>query len=327
MARVEFEGQDLSEAIVQAAAALNIPPETLKFAVISMGTKGFLGLGRRKARISVNPDDPTLDLGDDAPAMADRPAAPEPVPAEPASDPTPPVPNPAGKTRHTERTATTPPEPGEGRVRAENEPESEAGPGPARDAGRRNSKPSAPPLELDWAHLPPPPSQPGPGETLIPDAAGPAAAAAVAVVREIVGHMGFTAEVTCGRLGQRLFLSLDSPDNALLIGSRGATLEALQLLAAKILTRRLAAEGLENEGAGQLVLDVADYRARRQRHLLDLLKNLAQEARQTRRPQTLSGLNAAERRLVQMALRPFKDLSLRSGGRDSLIIAPAQRRR
>jgi predicted RNA-binding protein Jag len=71
VARVEFQGRDLSEAIAQAAEALDLPPETLKFQVLAMGAKGFLGLGRRKARIAVDPDDPTLDMDDDSPYRPD----------------------------------------------------------------------------------------------------------------------------------------------------------------------------------------------------------------------------------------------------------------
>jgi spoIIIJ-associated protein len=238
VARVEFQGRDISEAIAQAAGALNLPPETLKFQVTDMGAKGFLGLGRRKARIAVDPDDPTLDM-DDAPAPGG-----EESPAAPAE--------------------------------------------PERQGGYE--------------------------------------ALALAVIREILGHMDFSAEAACEYDGDSLIVSLDGPDNALLIGSRGATLEALQLLASKILARRLAAENPETDSRVRLVVDVAGYRARRQRHLLDTLQTLAQEVRRTRRPQTVSGLSAAERRMLQAALRPHKDLGVRSGGRDSLVIIPAHRR-
>jgi hypothetical protein len=76
---VEFVGQDLAEAIAAAAGALNLPPEKLKFNVIEMGTKGFLGLGRRRARIAVDPDDPSLYLDEPAPTEeAEAPAEPDP---------------------------------------------------------------------------------------------------------------------------------------------------------------------------------------------------------------------------------------------------------
>jgi spoIIIJ-associated protein len=137
------------------------------------------------------------------------------------------------------------------------------------------------------------------------------------VVRDILNRMGLTADISAVRLGSRLVLNLDGPDKALLIGTRGATLEALQLLAAKIVAR-------QNPAAGRLVLDVADYRARRQSHILENLRQVAETVRRTRQPQNMPGLNAAEKRLAQRALRPFKDLSARTeGGRGGLVIAPA----
>jgi spoIIIJ-associated protein len=294
VARVEFQGRDLSEAIARAAEALNLPPETLKFQVVSMGAKGFLGLGRRKARIAVDPDDLTRAEGpgpDSEPASLDNggftAASAEPErpgerknssvgPAEPAIKPT--------------RSSEAGTEKGPGRI------------GKRADARSAVSR----------------------SETTEPTAL--AALVAVEVLQEILVHMGFSAEVTCEDSGGSLTVSLDGPDNALLIGSRGATLEALQLLAAKIVTRRLAAKNPETDSRFRLVVDVAGYRARRQRHLLDTLQAAAQEVRRTRRPQTVSGLNAAERHMLQAALRPHKDLGVRSGGRDSLVVIPARRR-
>ena len=76
MALLEFQGNNLEEAILNAAEALSLPAEKLKFTIMSMGSRGFLGLGRKKARIGVNSEDQTNDIeGETATAPAARPAA------------------------------------------------------------------------------------------------------------------------------------------------------------------------------------------------------------------------------------------------------------
>ncbi len=50
----EFEGKDVSEAIANACAALATTQEKLNVEIITPGSAGFLGLGKRKARIRVS---------------------------------------------------------------------------------------------------------------------------------------------------------------------------------------------------------------------------------------------------------------------------------
>lgn len=318
--QVEFTGKDLEEALAAAAASLELPPERIKFKLLTMGSKGLWGLGRRKARISVDPEDPSLGLGDEGRA-------------ETAGSGRPPERAPGGP-----RSAA---EPGDGdrvdrRADQAGKPKAPKAARPEKPAelGRRDQSPTARPdrtaaraelKPLDWAHVPPPPTRAAPGESERPaspdDVSGQMAEE---VVLEITGRMGLEVKSSRRRLGSRLIISLDSPDNALLIGNRGGTLEALQLLAAKIIAQRAKFAESKTGGEDRLVLDVADYRARRQAQLLENLKNMAEEARSSGKPQPLGGLSPAERRLALLALRPFKDLSITSGGgRDGLTITSA----
>lgn len=334
MARVEFTGKDLEEAIAAAAASLILPPEEVKFTVLTMGSRGFLGLGRRKARISVDPDDPALGLSEDARAET----------REKMKRP------PAGVTGDGPKEAAV------SRAIPAASKRPEGGNPRSRAAASVEAKP------LDWSHIRPPLTSPGRDEAEAVDfSSEPAGRLAGEVVGEIIGRMGIEARAICRRIGPRLVVTLDSPDNALLIGNRGRTLEALQLLAAKIFQRRFSAGqrpgfGEDAEGPGgspkaepglagssslqndslppavgsgpdnelRLILDVGDYRARRQAQLLEHLKNLAERVRSSGQAQTFSGLNPSERRLMMLALRPFKDLAVSTvGGRESLVVATA----
>lgn len=336
---VEFIGKDLEEAIASAAASLNLPPEKVKFSLLTMGSKGFLGLGRRKARISVDPADPALSLG------GEEKASKEPSPPA-AARPDKTVLNTAELSQKSDEAGS-----GASQDNRDKRPPKADKPSKVDKLPKTNKPPKAARLEkpaaedrkkapvdgqagpaetvevkaLDWAHVPPPLTQPGPGETELANSPDDQTGQmAEAVVREIIGRMGL--EVQCRRLriGSRLVITLDSPDNALLIGNRGSTLEAIQLLAAKIFLRRSKSTEATPGCEDRLILDVADYRSRRQAQLLENLRSLAEEARSSRQPQALGGLNPAERRLVMLALRPFKDLIITpGGGRDGLTITVA----
>jgi spoIIIJ-associated protein len=296
MTTVEFAGQDLAEAIAAAAGALNLPPEKLKFSVIAMGAKGFLGLGRRRARIAVDPADPTLYPSEDEPA----PPAAETAEAAPAPE-TPPA--------ATETPAPAPSAPGPSRPRK---------PAPA-PAAKPLPGPGSRPLPLLET---PPLTRPAAGETREDNPDDETARLARTVVADILSRLGLAADLTLARLGSRLgsrlLVNLDGPDRALLIGARGVTLDALQLLVAKIMAKKNPGEDV------RLVLDVADYRFRRHNQVMEELRLQTETARRTGRSQTLTGLNAAERRMIHLALRPVKDIELKAGrSRESLVLEPA----
>lgn len=330
MAQVEFQGKDLGEAITQAAEALSLPPEKVKFSVITMGAKGFLGIGRRKARIAVDPDDPSVDIEGGKTkkpqARPEKKAGPT-LPAKRKLTPERAAPNNRGP-KNTGRTqAENDADEGETAIKplpgghnpATTDPTAAHGPDWAKENGTETKTEEIKPLS--WEHLPPPLTCPAQGESEEP--ADQLAIEAAEVAREIISRMGFSAEIRASRLGNRILLLLESEDNAILIGGRGATLEALQLLTAKIMSKKSKAAGAENV---RVVIDAADYRSRHQNSLLENLKNLAEQARRSKKPQIMSGLNSADRRLVQLALRPFKDLSAThsSGARDALVISTAQ---
>ena len=64
----EYEGADVPEAIANACSALNVGRERLDVEIITPGSAGFLGFGKRKARIRVS-----LKNGADEAAKATRP--------------------------------------------------------------------------------------------------------------------------------------------------------------------------------------------------------------------------------------------------------------
>ena len=300
---VEFTGQDLAEAIAAAAGALSLPPEKLKFNLVDMGAKGFLGLGRRPARIAVDPADPVLDLAEDeAPLASAR------EETAPASDEAAEPPALVSEASGAASGAAPPPE---AFPKPRRKPPAPAAK-PPRPGQATPADPAPQPLDIS------PPTRPAPGETRVDEPDDEAARLARTVVADILSRLGLAADLTLARLGSRLVVSLDGPDRALLIGSRGATLEALSLLASKIVAKKCPGEG------ARLILDVADYRFRRHNQVLENLRREVEAVRRTGQPQPLSGLGAADRRLVRLALKPVRDLELKPGrGQEGLVLVPA----
>lgn len=143
----------------------------------------------------------------------------------------------------------------------------------------------------------------------------------VEVVTRILDLMGMTAEVAVERGGDPSELRLDirGKSSALLIGRRGQTLEALQHVVGRIVADRVGPE------PPQPVVDVEGYRGRRVRTLEDMALRLGEKAKRSRETQEIDTLNAADRRIVHMALKDDPWLTTQSLGQGPyrrLLIIP-----
>jgi len=105
-------------------------------------------------------------------------------------------------------------------------------------------------------------------------------------------------------------LSGDEDDLGILIGKRGATLDAFQYLLTVVANRDL------NDRI-RLTLNVGDYRKRREETLLRLAKRLADEVVQTGKSVALEPMSARERRLIHMALQENNLVYTESSGEES----------
>ena len=146
---------------------------------------------------------------------------------------------------------------------------------------------------------------------------------ALGIVTEIVGLMGIDAqaEITSDEPDAVYIDIHSSSDLGLLIGKRGQTLAALQLLAAMMANR-----GQPADTRRRIVLDAEGYRARRERALNATARSAAQQAKRSGRSVTLDSLSPRERRIVHVALTDDPDVSTRSEGEDphrSVIVYPS----
>ena len=126
--------------------------------------------------------------------------------------------------------------------------------------------------------------------------------------RGLLSHMGFPAVIVVNfREHKRLGLDIESDSSGILIGKQGKTLEALQFIV------NLAA-GRMGGNSTRVILDTQDYRSRRERSLIRMANQVAEQVRRSRESQLLEPLNPFERRLIHTSLARYGDIETISEG-------------
>jgi spoIIIJ-associated protein len=126
--------------------------------------------------------------------------------------------------------------------------------------------------------------------------------------RGLLDRMGFPAVVNVNfREEGRLGLDIESDGSGILIGRQGKTLEALQFIV------NLAAGRIGTDQT-RIVLDTQDYRSRRERSLIRMANQVAEQVRRSRESQLLEPLNPFERRLIHTSLARYGDIETVSEG-------------
>ncbi len=147
-------------------------------------------------------------------------------------------------------------------------------------------------------------------DVLPPDAS--AEDVAIEALRMILGHMGIRCEIEALEPtgDELLILNIVPVDNqplSLLIGRRGETLAAMQLLINMIVSKQAGRHE-------RVIVDAEGYRQRREENLRVMAERIAAQVRSTGTPVTLEAMSPNERRLVHMALADYHDISSESTG-------------
>ncbi len=130
----------------------------------------------------------------------------------------------------------------------------------------------------------------------------------VDVLQHILRYMNIHATVQV-RSNSPLTLNIHGihENLGLLIGRRGETLAALQLLVSLIVGHR-------TKHRMRIVIDAENYRERREENLRSLALRVAQQVRNYRRSIALEAMPPHERRIVHIALSDSRDISTESIG-------------
>ncbi len=114
--------------------------------------------------------------------------------------------------------------------------------------------------------------------------------------------------------------TIDSEENPLLIGKSGKTLHGFQTYMRNLMN-------LYSDEGVNVVLDIGDYKANRERQLEILATKTAKEVARSKIPATLRDLNAYERRIVHTKLSEWRDVTTVSEGERPnryLVIKPKE---
>jgi len=130
----------------------------------------------------------------------------------------------------------------------------------------------------------------------------------VEVLQNILQYLNIHANVQV-RSSNPLTLNIQGINEnlGLLIGRRGETLAALQLLVSLIVGHR-------TKHRMRIIVDAENYRERREANLRSLALRVAQQVRNYRRSIALEAMPPHERRIVHIALSDSKDISTESIG-------------
>ena len=133
-------------------------------------------------------------------------------------------------------------------------------------------------------------------------------AVTVDVLQHILQYMNIRAAIQV-RSQTPLTLNIQGINEnlGLLIGRRGETLSALQLLVSLIVSHR-------TKHRMRIIVDAENYRERREENLRSLALRVAQQVRNYRRSIALEAMPPHERRIVHIALAESRDISTESIG-------------
>lgn len=130
----------------------------------------------------------------------------------------------------------------------------------------------------------------------------------VTFITSVVSKMGYDISVdVMHREEKKIELRLESSSSAVIIGKKGKNLDALQLLT-NVFAGKL---GRSDE---RIILDIENYRIRREESLVRLAYTTADRVRTSRNSLLLDPMNPFERRIVHTTLNDISDIETESEG-------------
>jgi spoIIIJ-associated protein len=305
----EFTGKSVEEALKNARDAFGVSDlRDLDFEILTQGSRGVLGMGAEPARIIAAPRGtgaPPARPAASSPAAPPTPTASVPErPPEAPSEPAAPSPEPA------------PSAPGSASTATERPPRSaDGGPGGAR-RGRGGSRPPEARRTSDQeARQVAAERSRADHEDVAASEASPAALeAGREILEQLVSLMGYRASVTVapGTTARIVVHGADDTERealGALIGRKGERLSALQHLVNLMLSRRMGEWT-------RVLVDVEDYRGRRERQLVEVARRAADRVLSTGTMLQLEPMSALERRWVHIALRDVDGVATQSIGEE-----------
>jgi spoIIIJ-associated protein len=327
----EFTGKTVEEAIRLAREEFGVELNDLDFEILTPGSRGVLGMGAEPARIVAAP---RAALGGAAPKREAASSQPLPAPRPedrgprrddrgPRRDDRPPRPT-ATDTAPADAPASGAgiPAPASASGSAAPRTEGRGGRPPRRDdrGPRRDDRGPrrAAPADLSASEAAEVAAARGSvaserAELEASEASPEALAAGQRILETLMGHLGFDAsvQVAAGETSRLNVVANGDDREALgaLIGRKGERLSALQHLVNLMLSKEMGAWT-------RVLVDVEDYRGRRERQLRELADRAAARVSETGKMLQLEPMPALERRWIHLTLRDHPAVVTQSIGEE-----------
>ncbi|MBA7468270.1 hypothetical protein ES707_03513 [subsurface metagenome] len=140
-------------------------------------------------------------------------------------------------------------------------------------------------------------------------------------LNEILKLMGTEAEITTSLEEGKVVADIKSENGAILIGKKGQTLNALQLIVNLIVNR-------DEKTRTKVIVDTENYRQRRENALMKMAGEVADEVKSKGRSRELEPMNPAERRVIHLALKDDRDVETTSQGEGNfrrVVVSPKKK--
>ncbi len=288
----EFTGKTVEEAIRKAREEFGVAGlSDLDFEILTQGSRGVLGMGAEPARIIA------------APKSALGGSTPKKEVVEKTAPPVEPAPRPDERPRE--------PKP---RRRSERDSESgERRPGRTSSSREASKVSDAAATEVEAA-VAAGTSTKVKSEQSDDEVSTEALEAGKEILEQLVEMMGYDAnvEVTTGATAKITVYGADDEEKealGALIGRKGERLSALQHLVNLMLSRKMGTWT-------RVLVDVEDYRGRRERQLVEVATRAADRVSETGQMLQLEPMSALERRWVHLALRDREGITTQSIGEE-----------
>ena len=129
-------------------------------------------------------------------------------------------------------------------------------------------------------------------------------------VENILLNAKINAKVNANLDGNLIKISIEGKEATCLIGRRGETLDAVQFLTG------LALNKINKDSHMRVIVDIENYRSKREQSLIRYARKVAREVAKTRRTKKLDYMNPYERRIIHSALQNDKYVITCSEGTD-----------
>ncbi len=294
----EFTGDNVDLAINEACTRLQVPSDELEYEIISRESAGFLGFGKKPARIRARKKEVVESVKEEKQPKKEaftKDVKPE-VKAEKKET--------VAAAQETKEEAARPEIKREPRNKNGKKKNFDKKQGRTEDKkeGRREPRREQPKRE------------PKPEPVVVERSEEEIAAikkSAEDFLKEVFAAMELGVEITIEYNKENGNLEIDfaGEDMGILIGKRGQTLDSLQYLTSLVVNKN-------QNSYVRVKLDTENYRSRRKDTLENLAKNIAFKVKKTRKPVSLEPMNPYERRIIHSALQSNKFVETYSEGNE-----------